>query len=378
MLKYKITHEKIIKFIVILVLMCTYIIPTGIIDSKYQVSKIIFSIPILIIYIINLKRSSLKEWLLILVISFFVIYTKDFRYIIFLTLPFLNKIIENKEFIIKYINSSNILYICLGFTFFYSIIFWGTNGRYAFTAIKEINQSGLAIFCLGVMLMKKNKKIGILTLFFGLLTISRSYFIAIILYFLSNIKFIKRIVKNWMIKFCNYINLTILSNIGLIILGVFYLYQYKIGNIYWGDDISTRLYTFLDYSNFFRFVMIIILLQIFIKQPKTLLFGMETNEYISIGKEIATEWNIPYKYIVPHNLFFSHLKIYGVFSFVETFYINSILRKIVNKNNIFIYLAIFLYSVLLGAGLYSYWLYLTVFTLLLYEKDYNGKEEKCE
>ena len=80
-----------------------------------------------------------------------------------------------------------------------------------------------------------------------------------------------------------------------------------------------------------------------------------------IGMEIAEKMKIPYKYIEPHNLFFSHLKMYGIFSIVETIYIHIILKKVINKDNFLLYIAIFLYSIILGAGLYSYWLYLSFF-----------------
>ena len=54
---------------------------------------------------------------------------------------------------------------------------------------------------------------------------------------------------------------------------------------------------------------------------------------------------------------------------VETIYVHIILKKIVNKENFMIYIAIFLYSIILGAGLYSYWLYLTFFMLVLNEES---------
>lgn len=367
-LKSMLTYENMIKIVVLVVLLCTYIIPSGLIETKYSISKVLFVIPIMIMYIFTLKTISKREILFIIIILGLVLYTKNLNYIIFVTLIFLDKIVEYREYIKKYLKESNILYICLCATIIYSIIFFGTDNRYAFTAIKEINQSGLAIFCLSMMLMKKNKKVGNATLILGLFTVSRSYYLALIIYLVSKIKFIKKYcIKDIIVKLGNYLNLTIISSLGLILLGIFYIEQYKIGNIFWGDEISNRLYTLLDYSNFFRFSTLFVLFKILIKNPKMVITGISTNEYVELGTKITENMNIPYKYIEPHNLFFSHLKMYGIFSLVETIYIHIVLKKVVNKQNFLLYIAIFLYSIILGAGLYSYWLYLTFFTLILNE-----------
>ena len=58
-------------------------------------------------------------------------------------------------------------------------------------------------------------------------------------------------------------------------------------------------------------------------------------------------------------------------------YTSSILKKITNSNNFGIYIGIALYSILLGAGFYSYWLYLSVFVLItnMGEVELNEKEK---
>ena len=210
----------------------------------------------------------------------------------------------------------------------------------------------------------------------GLLTISRSYYLAVFIYILSKTKTVKKIfAREKLIKLCNYTNLTIISSVVLIFLGVFYIYQYKIGNIFWGDEVSNRLYTFLDYSNFFRFVAVINLILLFIRKPQKLLFGVTNEEFIDTGRTIAAELNIPHNTIVPHNLFYSHLKMYGIFSIIETIYVSNILKKVVNTNNFMLYISVALYSFILGAGMYSYWLYLTVFMLIM-SKDTERTENE--
>ena len=316
----------------------------------------------------------LRELIFIAAIILLTIISKNINYMVFITIPYLDKLLSKKEEIKQYLLSSKILYVCLFFTFIYSIIFAGTNGRYAFTAIKEINQSGLAIFCLGVMLIGKNKKIGIITLLFGLLTFSRSYYLSVIIFLLYRSKIIKKIIlKEKIVKICNYTNLTIISSIVLILLGFFYIEQYKMGNIISDLYITNRLLSFLDFSNFFRFTSVVKLLMILKQFPSTIILGMSDYQYIKYGIITSSQLSIPTNSIVPHNLFFSHLKIYGIFSIFETVYVSKILKSIVNKNNFLIFIAIVLYSVILGAGLYSYWLYLTCFVLILHggNKDEN-------
>ena len=380
MKKIKITKELLMKVVIITVFACTYIIPTGIIETKYSVSKIIFVAVIAIVYmiqIIKIKEVRKTEIAFLVFIAFFCIISGNLNYLVFITIPFIARNLKYKNEAKEYILESNILYICLFFTVIYSIIFAGTGGRYAFTAIKEINQSGLSIFCLGIMLIKKNKKIGIATLLLGMLTFSRSYYLACIIYIISNIKIIQKIfLRDKLIKICNYTNLTIVTTIAFIAMGIFYIQQYKAGNIFWGDEVSTRLYTFLDYSNFFRFVTNVLLVLAFKEQPYSIFTGMTDNEFRMLGQQISNQMNLPHHYLLPHNLFLSHLEMYGVFSIIEIVYISNILKKITNKKNFFLYMAIVAYSVILGAGLYSYWLYLTIFMLVINDETEMVQNEQ--
>ena len=358
--------NRMVIFPVFIILFCIYIFPIGLIDPNYTYSKLIFVLSIVLCYLFSLKHMRMSELVYIMLIIILSILSKNFNYFVFLTIPYLGKLLKEKDTIKAYLLTSNILYICFFFTIIYSIIFAGTNGRYAFTAIKEINQSGLALFCLGMMFIKKNRKIGIFILLFGFLTFSRSYYLAILVCLLSRIKFVKKVIsQDKVIKFFNYTNLTIISSVILILLGAFYIQQYKLGNIVNNDFVSKRILNFLDYSNFFRFTAIINIIFLFKSYPQNLLFGVTRSQYIEMGYHVASDIGIPYKYVVPHNLFYSHLKIYGIFSVIETVYISKIIQKIINKENILVFFAIVLYSFILGAGLYSYWLYLSSFVLLI-------------
>lgn len=362
-----------IHFFVFIVLFCTYILPTGIISTSFSASKLLFVLVICGLYMLTLKKFDIKEVIFLGIIIVMTVLSKNINYLMFITLAFLKKVLNYREDIVNYIKKSKILYVCLIFTLLYSLLFAGTGGRYAFAAIKEINQSGLSIFCLALLLMCKNKKVGWFTLLFGLLTISRSYYLAFIIYIFSKTKISEKISSMKITTKLNYFNLTVITSVILIGFGVFYIYEYKLGNIFWGDNISNRLYNFLDYSNFFRFVAVINILLVFKMAPTKLLFGVSDREFIQYGILVARELNIPYKYLVPHNLFFSHLKMYGIFSLFETIYVSSILKRVVDSKNFMIFIAIFMYSIFLGAGLYSYWLYLSVFVFLLYS---NQSEER--
>ena len=72
-----------------------------------------------------------------------------------------------------------------------------------------------------------------------------------------------------------------------------------------------------------------------------------------------------------HNLFYSHLKMYGLFVFLEIMCVSKYLKRIVNENNIGIFIAFFLYTIILGSGLSGIWLYLATIVLVLYEKKEN-------
>ena len=358
-----------IESLIIIILFCTYIFPTGLFNLPTSVPKFIFicsAFVLKFLYNIYNKSFKLNDVVFIIILGILAIISNNINFLTFFPLILVQDVIDEKDKVKEYIKSSSILYICLCFTVIYSILFFGYSDRYAFTAIKEINQSGLAIFFLALMLNIKNRKIGVITMAFGLLTFSRSYYLAVILFLLSKIKILKKTFTNKkIINFCNYMNLTIISSIILILLGIFYLNEYKNGNIFWGDEISNRLFNLLDYSNFFRFIAIINIVLIIKYFPSKMIFGITDFDFKIIVKEISLDLSIPYKYVTPHNLFFSHLKMYGLFSIYEVFFVSNKLKQLITTDNFFIYIAIAAYSFILGAGLYSYWLFLAIFTFII-------------
>ena len=361
-----------------IVLFCIYIFPSGLMNNGVLISKYLFLFSSILLYLIDLIKNKEINLLEIIYISFILMYSffsKNIEFLMLLTLPLLLRLIKYKQKIKKYLKESKFIYICLLFTLIYSFIFHGFRGRYAFTAIKEINQSGLAIFCLACLLYFKNKKIGIVTFCFGMLTISRSYYLAIIILIIYN-RFIRNRINNdsRFIKLFNYKNCTIITSLIFILLGSLYLYKYYNNEIIWEDNISKRLFNIFDASNFFRFTAVINLLNIIKLEPKFILTGMSQYEYIKYGILSSSKLKIPYRYTVPHNLFFSHLKIYGFFSIFETIIISNIFNKLANKENFGLFIGLILYNCFLGAGFYSYWIYLSTFLMIMYNgEDYHDK-----
>ncbi len=357
------------------VLVATYIIPTGIIATQYQISKLFFVGCIFLLYVIYCAQSlrvNKREMAMIVFLIIATIVSRNINFLVFITLPFANIMVQKKDRIIQYLKSSNILYVCLLFTIIYSIgsyVFLPIQGnedhkRLVRTAIVEINQSGLSIFCLGVMLRKKNKLVSISVFIIGLLTESRSYFLALFIYFFSKTKLAHKIINMIKTKKWTYFKLTLITNVLLLLAGYIYIYLYQHNQIIPYVQ-GNRTFALNDYSNFFRFSLIVLLCYVITKEPRYLLFGLSDEEYIKqLGLTAKTVYNIPYAGNQPHNLFFSHLQKYGMFSLIEAYYVSTICRKIITKSNFLVYIALVLYSVLLGAGMYSYWLYLSIFALL--------------
>lgn len=363
-----------VKIIVLTVLIITYIFPTGIlidsVDPSYTLPKFLFLASVCFVYLFcKIDKFDIIFFLFILLL---IIITRNINFINFVSLGLIRKIVPDKDYVNSYLKNSSILYFCLFFTLVYSVLFIVTNqreGRYAFAAIKEINQSGLSIFCLGCLMKIKNKSLSRFVLLFGLLTFSRSYYLAIFcLIFFRIIE--KSNLNKFFRKRMSYGALTIISSVALILLGLFYIQQYKNGNIIMNDS-SSRLFTFLDYSNYFRFQTIIVLLSCYLVSLRYFVFGIDNETYIKLGNSFSVKNGIPYKGTPPHNLFFSHLKVYGLFAIFEIFFVSKSLKKVIKDDNTGLFFALALYSIFLGAGFYSYWLYLSIFSLMVY-RSRNG------
>jgi hypothetical protein len=283
-------------------------------------------------------------------------------------IPVLFYFIENKEVVIETINESCVPYVCLVFSVIYSIIYKmlgiggrgekGIAGGVLCTAIGEVNLSGLSVFALGLVLRKKNKILGDIVLLSGVLTISRSYFLAVLCFVAFEQKALKNTIGRVLSRI-SYLQLTVFSSIVLFFVGWIYVYLFQNNKIMAYNENAglTRLLNFNDYSNYFRFLAIFLIVYIIKLHPIYILKGFSNEKYLQLGRMITDDLHVDFGVgIGTHNLFYSHLKMYGLFVFLEIMCVSKYLKRIVNENNIGMFIAFYLYTIILGSGLSGIWL----------------------
>lgn len=366
---------------VYLTLLMVYIAPVGLAFGPFNSAQNhIFTVVVCFIYLVSKIHDKFNPLIILLWESIIVIaaYTGKFGFIDFAIIPIVGELIKHRKCVIQTILKGNLLYYCIIFSALYSVIFpyIGVGGRgegslgsgVVFTAIGEINLSGLSLFCLGLLTLKKNQYIGIAVLAFGMLTLSRSYLLALACFFLFDRSALKRFVSRHLRLF-TYLNLTLISVVFLYCLGLVEIALYHDGDIIAHSTNAgfLRLFSFNDYSNYYRFLANYLVVAIMCANPVFMLKGMSNANYFFFGSAISGFKGISFTGIGPHNIFFSHLKLYGIWVFIEILLVSKYLKRIVSADNFGIYMAIFLYGVILGTGLYNYWLFLSAITLILYE-----------
>lgn len=377
------SERQIIKGYVYLTLLMVYIIPTGLLFGSFSsIHNHIFAIIAIALYLLSKIRIKLNPkivffWTAVVIIAFI---TGKYGFMDMIIIPIIGDLIKYKQYVKQVIQDTKIIYICAILTVFYSLVYsqLGIGGRgegllgsgIVFTAIGEVNLSGLSCFCLALLALKKNRKLGWFLFLFGALTLSRSYLLAIACVFIFKIGAIKRFV-NKHLRLFTYFKLTIFSVVILYLLGLGSIVLYQNGGIVEHSTNAgfSRLFTFNDYSNYFRFLANYLVAAIMCNSPAFLFTGMTDAEFLASGLSLCSSYNVPFLGIAPHNIFFSHLKIYGIWVFLEIAVISIYLKRIVNSNNFGIYIAIFLYGVILGTGFYNYWLFLSVIALIMYESN---------
>jgi len=367
------------KYILFFTFFCVFISPTTFLENIFNIdiTKYIFLVFSILTYTILIclnKKISKTEILMIVTILCICVVQKS---IVPLSLIELILIFKSLDMLIiqKTTISKRILIISIVGIVFYSLIYFNYNGRFLYTGLKEINQSGFAILMLAILVRSKNKKIGNIILALGLLTFSRNYMLGMLVYLL--LEFIKKTNFYSMIyNFFSFKNLTIVSILFLIIIaGIFEFAYSKDKLVEYKEGFSRYIYIF-DYSNYFRFSVNTNLIQVYVKHPEKLLTGIEEEEFIKYSCEISQQNNRKCRSIKPHNYFFSYMRIYGLFSIIIFIFLNSIFKKIITKNNFSVFVTIFVYASLLGIGFANYWLFLTIFTLLAYKDERSEKDAR--
>lgn len=368
------------KILTYIILVLVFIFPSALVFGTWNaIYNHIFSVLVAFLYASNgkIEKRTLIFWGLTVIIA---VYTRRYGFIDMIIIPILGDFVKNKAEVKKLILKSNTPYICIFFTIVYSILYTrlgigsrgesGISGGLVYTGIGEVNLAGISLFGLALICYRKNRIIGYFVFLLGLLTTSRSYILAIFCVVIFNFYYVKYLV-NKIIGKMTYLNLTVISSFCLFALGIVFISLYQSGDIlaYNANQGIYRLFHLYDYSNYYRFLAIYLIVMIMFNNPKTLFLGFSNEEFSVYGKQITSDLLTDFGVgIGTHNLFFSHLKMYGLATFLEIFYVSKILKKVTNQNNFGIFIALFLYSIILGTGLSSFWLYFSAVILILYEE----------
>lgn len=337
-------------------------------DMGVRLDEYIFMIILVsfyITYLFSYKTIKIKDIFFIIFIFYIVIQHQSISETHLLSLVVIDKIIEEKDQLASKLRNTKLKYFALAFTVFYTLIYFGDNGRYIFTGIKEINQSGFLLMMLFIIIKSTNKKIGDILILIGILTFSRSYIFSVIVFYSSNLFFSNIRDNNILVKISKkFLVLGIISIIVLISLSIAFTNLYLKGELIEYQEGVSRLLSFNDYSNYFRFITNTNLLEMYSNDPRLLITGISSEKFLELNRQLAVSKGLMYRAIRPHNFFFSYLRIYGVFSVGIFLYLSTILKKVVTKKNIPVFLVVIIYASTLGMGFSNTWLFLTVFALI--------------
>lgn len=371
----KINGAKLITFFTFL---CCFILPTYYFSIKFNVdvTKYVFLFASLFVYFSLLateKKVSVFDFFSMIVIFLLCFIKKNITPMHLIELVVAFKLVNSNGIINKkcyklYLFSALIAVII------YSTFYFGYLGRYIYTGLKEVNQSGFAVFMLFLLIRIENKKLGDILLIIGILTFSRNYLLCMaVFYFFEFFKNNSKINK--LLKKISFKKMVIISFCLLLFISSMFDLAYKKGKISAYQTGINRYLNIFDYSNYFRFSVNTKLIKIYIDNPKLLLTGMEDDQFYKYSLEISKNEEIPYRQIKPHNYFFSYLRIYGIFALLIFWILGMILNKVINEKNKPILVILFIYANILGIGFANYWLFLSIITLSEYR---NGGELKYE
>lgn len=222
------------------------------------------------------------------------------------------------------------------------------------------NYSGFFLFILFLFLkFEKMKIMSYVILISGLLTLSRGYILAILIFFLiDNFNFIKSIIVK--LKLNKFLVILFISLIFLVFVENYFVKQNErlLGS---GNDIE-KIYTIADASNQDRFTANVLFKNNLFENFSDYQFGIDIEYYIE---------NVFRN--TPHNAFYSIIINYGIYFTIFYFIIFSkIYNKLMNKENIGIIISLFSYYILLGTGIQGY-PGILVFYLLALNKN-KGKK----
>lgn len=371
------------KVALIVATLCIYIIPSNYIDgTPLPLPSYIFAVFLVSCLLLALVgRIVISPVEIILGIFMFVcgIYQKSLSLVVVLT-PVICRIIfsqESKKEVIDFLLKSRWIDVALAFTALYSILYFHLDGRVAHAAVFEVNVSGYAILMLGLIYLRRKRLLGLFILLFGCLTLSRSYLFSILFILLiMNIPFIKD-------KLGTIRRVPLFGAIGLLIISCFILYFFGLymqnlyieGHIVYYDSFIDRIIHPYDSSNYFRFTVNVIEINVFNQHPLFWLFGCSRDEFLVLAHQYASVHGFWYRNNNPHNFVFSYLKLYGVSGIISVLLSARLVDVNVNKNNYYMMLSLIMYPIFLSVGFNGIWLFITIPVLMLYSFDIEYANE---
>lgn len=371
----KILSEKnFIKIYIISMFILAYIFPTKLFQDFFNlpVDSYLyggFTLVLFLFLIIKKRQNIYRKYLFFLIIVFFIVMAqKHITALHLLGLILIDYISCNREDYLDEINQEK-KYAILGCggLILYSIVYFGKMDRFAYLGIGEVNISGLGIFLLGCIVKKKYKRLAIFIWVIGILTLSRNYLMALLVYTIVSVIMSKR--KKWgnnkILGLFSFGKLGVLSTIILIWTSNIYQRVYLMGGIKNYNDGIGRFVNFFDLSNYNRFIVNTNVLEIYKRNLKLLFTGIPNNKFSEYNLIVCKELGCNFSYDRPHNFFFSYIQIYGIYAILIFAFMAHFFSVLVNRNNFAIFLAMMCYGFFLGMGFSSYWLWVFVVSLIV-------------
>jgi len=329
---------------------------------NYILISSLIIITIILLFIEKLKFKLINSMIIVLLIisTIFSIYKGNFNYY-YIYIPIFIYIGKKKNLILK----KEIKYFVLISTFF-SILIQLYNFRFRnITPVlswRGPNYSGYFIFIFFLFCMTEKSKliktIGYISLFLGFLTLSRTYLVVTILYFLFKMNLFKKTFL--FLKLYNFYTLLIVSLILVFFIGnLFLLLVNNPANIEY--DASRLLNMNLaDGSNYVRFLANNELIKNLFSNYSIFFQGID----VSVYKEL-------YGLNIPHNILLKMITIFGgFFTFIYIYIIGYYYNRFRSKGNIPIFVTLFFYFSFLGPPVWGFPLLLTIFLLKENQKYY--------
>lgn len=217
---------------------------------------------------------------------------------------------------------------------------------------QDPNYSAYYIFMLGVFSKKSGyKKISLILLLLGFLTLSRTYILAVLLFLVfENINSLKILFIKC--KMVGFFRLMIISLIVVLAFGSFYIAKER-DVTHFTDRGVERLFVVGDLSNLHRFIANEKFIDSILSNPGQYLFGMDTPDY-----QNKVFMN------TPHNAFLALIVNYGILFFFPFILLYGMsFNKLFSKDNIPLIIPQFIFYSFLGAGIQGFPGLLLFFTL---------------